>query len=88
MWSQKVRDAVSLFMALAESKLAEVCELVAEFLSEYRYYILIGLIILGILVSLNLRMKWQDKREKKRIDAEIEKQMKEKMTHDKSDEGP
>ena len=51
MWSQEVRDAFDLFIALAESKLTEVCEVVTEFISEYRYYILIGLIILGILVS-------------------------------------
>ena len=33
-------------------------------------------------------MKWQEKREKKKIDAEIEEQMKEKKIGDNSDEGP
>ena len=88
MWSQELREAFSRFIALLESKSIEIIEVVGEFLSEYRFYILIGLILLGILVILDLGMKWQGKREKKRIDAEIEEQMKEKKIGDNSDEGP
>ena len=75
MWSQKVKDAIDLWMALVESALITVIEVVGDFISEYRLYILVGFIILIILVILDLGMKWQDKREKKRIDAEIEEQM-------------
>jgi hypothetical protein len=79
MWSQESREAFALFMAFAESKVIELFDVVAEFISEYRSYILVGLLILIILVSLDLLMKWQDKREKKKIDSEIEEQMKEKL---------
>ena len=88
MWSQEVREAFALFVALAESKAIELFDVVAEFISEYQVYILVGSLILIILVILDLLMKWQEKREKKRIEDEIEKQMKEKMIDDNSDEGP
>jgi hypothetical protein len=78
MWSHEVREAFALYMALVESKLIKVLEVVEEFISEYRSYILIGLSILGILVILDLLMKWQEKREKKQINDEIEEQMKKK----------
>jgi membrane protein DedA with SNARE-associated domain len=71
MWSQKVREAIALCMALAESKLIKVLEVVEEFISEYRSYILIGLIILVILVIADLLMKWQEKREKKKIEDQM-----------------
>ena len=72
MWSQEVREAFALFVALAESKVIELFDVVAEFISEYRSYILVGSLILIILVILDLLMKWQEKREKKRIEDEIE----------------
>ena len=71
MWSQKVREAIALCMAFAESKLIKVLEVVEEFISEYRSYILIGLIILVILVIADLLMKWQEKREKKKIEDQM-----------------
>ena len=76
MWSQEVREAFALFVALAESKVIELFDVVAEFISEYRSYILVGLLILIILVILDLLMKWQEKKEKKRIEDELENQMK------------
>ncbi len=88
MWSQEGREAFALFMAFAESKLGEALEVVGEFISEYRSYILTGCIILVILVILDLWMKWQEKEEKKKIDAEIEEEMKQKMIDDDSGEGP
>jgi hypothetical protein len=88
MWSQELREACARFIALLESKSIEIIEVVEGFLSEYRFYILIGLIFLGILVILDLVVKWQAKREKKRIDAEIEEQMKEKRMDGSSGESP
>jgi hypothetical protein len=88
MWSQEIREAFALFVALAESKVIELFDGVAEFISEYQVYILVGSLILIILVSLDLLMKWREKREKKRIEDELENQMKEKMIDDNSDEGP
>jgi hypothetical protein len=88
MWSQEVREAFALFMAFAESKLIEIYDVVADFIYEYRSYILVGLLILIILVIMDLVMKWQDKKEKKKINAQIEQQMKEKMIDDNSDEVP
>jgi hypothetical protein len=78
MWSQEVREAYALFMALFESKLIKVLEVVEEFISEYHSYILIGSIILIIVVILDLLWKWQEKRRKKQIDDQIAEQMKEK----------
>jgi hypothetical protein len=78
MWSQEVREAFAQYTALLASKLINVREMVEEFISAYRSYIFVGLIILGILVGLDFLMKWQEKREKKRIEDEIEEQMKEK----------
>jgi hypothetical protein len=76
MWSQEVREAFALFVALAESKLIELFDVVAEFISAYRSYILVASLILIILVSLDLLMKWQDKKEKKQIEDELKNQMK------------
>ena len=78
MWSQELREAFARFIALLESKSIEIIEVLEGFLSEYRFYILIGLILLSIWVILDVVMKWQGKREKKKIDAQIEEQMKEK----------
>jgi hypothetical protein len=88
MWSQEGREAFALFMAFAESKLIEVREVVEEFISAYRPYIIVGLLILISLVILDLVAKRQERREKKQIEAEIEKQMQEKMIHDDRDESP
>ena len=78
MWSQGVREAIELCLAFAESKFIELREVVEEFISAYRFYILVGLLILIILVILDLVMKRQEKREKKRIEDELEEQMKKK----------
>jgi hypothetical protein len=82
MWAQEARDAYRLIMAFAESKLTELFEIVEEFISEYRFYILVGVIILVILVILDLLMKRQDKKDKKKINDQIEQQMKEEMRVD------
>lgn len=87
MWSQEGREAFALFMAFAESKLGEALEVVGAFISAYRSYILIGFIILVISVILDLWMKWRGKQEKKKIDDQIEEQMKQKMIDDDSGEG-
>jgi hypothetical protein len=76
MWILEFREALALFVALAESKLIEIFEAVGEFIPAYHSYILIGLIILGMLLILDLGMKWQEKKEKKKIDAQIKEQMK------------
>jgi hypothetical protein len=88
MWSQEFNEAFVRFIALLESKAILIIEVVGGFLSEYRFYILIGLILLGTLVILDLVVKWQAKREKKRIEAEIEEQMKEKKIDADSGESP
>ena len=82
MWSQEIREAYAQCMAFFESKLIELFEIVAEFISEYHVYILIGVIILVILALLDRWFKWRDKKEKKMINDQIEEQMKEKMTED------
>jgi high-affinity nickel permease len=88
MWSQEIREAFSRCIALLESMFIEIIEVVEGFISAYRFYILIGLILLAIWVILDLVMKWREKREKKRIDAEIEEQMKEKGMDSNSGESP
>jgi hypothetical protein len=68
MWSQEVREAFALFIASVESKFVALFDIVAEFISAYSSYILIGVIILVILFILDVMMKRQEKREKKKID--------------------
>jgi hypothetical protein len=71
MWNQELREAFALFMAFAESKLIELYDVVGEFISAYSSFILVGLLILIILVIADLGMKWQEKREKKRIEEKM-----------------
>ena len=78
MWSQEAREAYAQFMALLESKLITVHDVVKEYISEYYPYILIGSFILIFAGILHLVGKRQEKRKKKLIDKEIEEQMKEK----------
>jgi hypothetical protein len=79
MWSQEAREAYRLFMAILESKLIQLHDVVEEYIAEYYSFILIGSAILIVVVILRLVRKWQDKREKQRIDKRIEEQMKEKV---------
>jgi large-conductance mechanosensitive channel len=76
MSSLELREALALFVALVESKLIAIFEAAGEFISAYHYFIIIGLIILVSLVILDLGMKRQEKKEKKKIDAQIKEQMK------------
>lgn len=79
MWSQEGREAFTLFMALVESKLIEVSEQVEEFISAYRSYIIVGLLILMSLVIMDRMRTRQNKRTKQQINAEIAKQMQKQM---------
>jgi hypothetical protein len=88
MWSQEGREAFALFMAFVEAKVTELFEVIAEFISTYRSYILIGLIILIGLVILRLVRNRQEKQAKQKINARIDVQMKQKMIDDDSDTGP
>jgi Tfp pilus assembly protein PilO len=85
MWSQEIREAYAQRMAFFESKLIELFNIVAEFISTYRLYILIGVIILVFLALLDWWFKWQDRKEKIKINDQIEEQMKEKMTDEDLD---
>jgi hypothetical protein len=78
MWSEAAREASRLFLALVESKLAQVLEVVKEYISECHFSILIGAIILIIAAILDLLWKWQGNKEKKLIDQQITEQMKKK----------
>jgi large-conductance mechanosensitive channel len=76
MSSLELREALALFVALVESKLIAIFEAAGEFISAYYSFIIIGLFILVTLVILDLGMKRQEKKEKKKIDAQIKEQMK------------
>jgi hypothetical protein len=86
MWSQEVREAFTLFMALVESNLLKVFEYVAEFITAYQSFILIGFIILVILFTLDLLWKWREKREKEQINDQIEEQMKVRMKENEDED--
>jgi hypothetical protein len=86
MWSQEAREAYRLFMAILESKLIQLHDVVEEYIAEYYSFILIGSIILVVVVILRLVRKWQDKREKHRIDQQIAEQMKEKVVKNPDDD--
>jgi hypothetical protein len=79
MWSQEAREAFALFMAMLEANFLKVIDHVEEFIAAYYAYILIGLIILVILITLDQVWKRQDKRRKKKIDDQIAEQMKVRM---------
>jgi hypothetical protein len=79
MWSEEIREAYRLFVALVESNLTKLLEAVEEYIAEYYAYILIGSTILIIGVILDLLWKRQENKKKNRIDQEIAEQMKEKV---------
>jgi uncharacterized membrane protein len=76
MWSEGTREAYRLAMRDMEYRLLEFIEVVEKFISEYRFYILIGSIILVILVILDLLHKRREKREKKQIEQRMKDRLK------------